>query len=94
MNSDFASTHVTKQLIRSSSSAGANYEEARAGESRNDFIHKVGIALKEVREAVYWLKLIQRASLAKVEAAGLIREGIELAAILGKSMRTARANSE
>src|SRR5689334_1164956 len=52
------SRHVALQLIRSATAAGANYEEARAAESGPDFVHKLGIAAKEAREASYWLSLI------------------------------------
>ena len=54
---------VTKQLERCAPAGGANYEEARGAESRSDFIHKVRIALKEVRETRYRLRLILRARL-------------------------------
>ena len=47
-----ASRHLTLQLFRSATGAGANHEEARAAESRADFVHKVGVAAKEMREPV------------------------------------------
>jgi four helix bundle protein len=47
--------HVALQLARAGTGSGANYEEARAAESRSDFIHKVGIDCKAVRETAYWL---------------------------------------
>lgn len=47
-----------RQLARSSSSIGANYEEAQAAESRRDFVHKVSICLKEARESTYWCRFI------------------------------------
>lgn len=47
-----------KQLLRSGTSIGANLEEAQAGQSQADFIHKNAIALKEARETVYWLRLL------------------------------------
>ena len=56
--------HIARQLIRSSTSGGANYGEARSGESSADFTHKVAVAGKEVGETVYWLKITQRAGLA------------------------------
>jgi four helix bundle protein len=87
---DPAARHVASQLIRSATSGGANYEEARAAESRDDFVHKVGIAAKEVRESSYWLRLIQGAGWAVVGVGPAIREAGELAAILGASARTAR----
>ena len=50
---------VKYQLAKSSTSIGANYEEAQTAESRDDFIHKVGISLKEVRESHYWLRVLR-----------------------------------
>lgn len=85
--------HIGKQLLRASTSAGANYEEARSAESHADFIHKVSLAAKEAREATYWLRLVQRLEL--VEHAGrcaLCDEGNELVAILTASAKTARRN--
>ena len=88
---DPAGRHVASQLVRSATGGGANYEEARAAESREDFIHKVGVAAKEVRETVYWLQFIQRSAWARGDLHAAIREAGELAAILGASVRTARA---
>jgi four helix bundle protein len=90
---DPAGRHVALQLVRSATGGGANYEEARAAESREDFIHKVGVATKEVRESIYWLQLIQRSAWVRVDLCAAIREAGELAAILGASVRTARARS-
>jgi four helix bundle protein len=50
---------LSKQLLRSGTSVGANIHEAVASESKKDFLHKLGIALKEARETVYWLKLLK-----------------------------------
>ncbi|HUQ02387.1 MAG TPA: four helix bundle protein [Kofleriaceae bacterium] len=86
---DTAGRHVASQILRSATSGGANYEEARAAESRDDFIHKIGVALKEVRESVFWLALIQRSGWG--DASALIREAEELCAILGASKRTAKS---
>ena len=47
-----------RQYLRAASSIGANVEEAQAGESRADFIHKLGIAQKEARESLYWLRVL------------------------------------
>ena len=55
--------HIGGQLMRSTSSAGANYEEACGAESRADFIHKLQIVLKELRESLYWLRLTKKAGL-------------------------------
>jgi four helix bundle protein len=90
---DPAGRHVASQMFRSATGAGANYEEARAAESREDFVHKVGIAAKEARETVYWLTLIDRSGWSGTSLAPVLREAAELAAILGASARTARANA-
>jgi four helix bundle protein len=60
---DSAARHIARQLLRAATGGGANYEEARGAESRADFIHKLGLANKEVREALYWLRLTQEAAL-------------------------------
>ena len=63
LSGDMPKIHVYRQLVRSATAGGANYEEARCAESRADFVHKVRIAAKEMREAQYWLKLLLRAHL-------------------------------
>ncbi|MGE0088128.1 MAG: four helix bundle protein [Bacteroidales bacterium] len=77
---------VRYQLIKSSSSAGANYEEAQAGSSKPDFTNKVRISLREMRESNYWLRLI-KATIDKDydgnELEWLINESSELKKILG-----------
>src|SRR5262245_37515929 len=89
---DQAGKHVARQLVRAATGGGANYEEARGAESLADFIHKLGIANKEVREALYWLQLTQEAALAvgggQLDA--LMREADELVAILTSSIKTAK----
>jgi len=50
---------LSKQLLRSGTSIGANIHEAVSGESKNDFIHKLGISVKEARETSYWLNLLK-----------------------------------
>jgi len=88
----FAVRHMVGQLIRSSSSAGANYEEAIGAQSRADFMHKLQIVLKELRESVYWLRLIQKTNLMgdSLRLEALLQEGEELCAIIGKSVVTAK----
>ncbi|MGA8265810.1 MAG: four helix bundle protein [Ignavibacteriaceae bacterium] len=49
---------IIYQLVKASTSCGANYEEAQAAESKKDFIHKVGIVLKEIRESNYWFRVL------------------------------------
>ena len=87
--------HIARQLTKAATSGGANYEEARGAESRADFAHKVQVSAKEVRESVYWVKLIQRMGLSrKPTLPWIIREGNELVAILKASARTARERAK
>lgn len=87
----FAGRHIAMQLIRSSTSAGANYEEACGAESRQDFIHKLQIVLKELKESLFWLPISVKADLVTAGAFNpLLREGKELANIIGKSVVTAK----
>jgi len=83
--------HVGGQLLRSGTSPGSNYEESRGAESRADFIHKLGIVLKELKESRYWLWVIHRSGIMppqKVDV--LIQECEELCAIIAKSIFTAK----
>ncbi len=57
--------YIAGQLMRSGTSPGSNYEEACGAESRADFIHKLGIVLKELKESRFWLRLILRSNLMK-----------------------------
>jgi four helix bundle protein len=85
--------YIAGQLVRSGTSCGFNYEESRGAESRADFIHKLGIALKEIKESRFWLKVIYHAKIMKPEQIeSLIEECKELAAIIAKSIITAKAN--
>ena len=86
--------HIGQQLVRSSTSAGANYQEARGAESRNDFAHKLGVALKEVCETHYWLRLVDGLQLTRTpRAQPLVQETLELSRILAASIRTSKANT-
>ena len=89
---DPAGKHIATQIMRSATAVGANYEEARAAESSADFIHKVSIANKELRETLWWLALIDESQLIPNNLELIAREGVELAAILTASIRTARKN--
>lgn len=83
--------HVGGQLLRCGTSPGANYEEARRAESRADFIHKLGIVLKELKESRFWLKLIIRVPLLQPDkVTSLLDECEALIAIIAKSIITAR----
>ena len=85
--------HIGGQLTRSATSAGANYEEACSGESRADFIHKLQLVLKELRESFYWLRLIKKAGLipnTDSKLSALLQEAKELTNIIAKSIVTAK----
>jgi four helix bundle protein len=90
MPRDSTCRHIGLQLVRAASGGGSNYEEARGAESRADFIHKVAISTKELREALYWLALAQDAELFDVSVEDLLREANELVAILTSSVKTAK----
>lgn len=84
--------HVAGQLVRCATAAPPNYDEGSAAESRRDFVHKLGIALKELKETLGWLHFIIISDLlAEGRVASLQGEGLELAKILGRSIITARA---
>ena len=91
MDKSFASEHLAKQLIRSSTSSALNYGEARSGESTRDFLHKMKICLKELRESFINLK-IQKGTqtisdLNSLEK--LLKENDELISIFVSSIKTA-----
>jgi four helix bundle protein len=83
--------HVAGQLLRSGTSAYPNHGEAQAAESPKDFIHKIRISLKELRETQRWLKLIERVPLVKRPELlnDLLQETEELIRIFVASIRTA-----
>ena len=83
--------HIKGQLLRSGTSGGSNYEEARGAESRADFIHKLGIVLKELKESRFWMRVIYRSKLINSKSVKpLISECEELCAIVAKSIITAK----
>jgi four helix bundle protein len=91
LNKDTVGHHIKGQLLRSGTSVGANYEEACGAQSRADFIHKMQIVLKEIRESMYWLKLIERTQI--LEEDGIkkaIKETEGIGNIIGKSIVTAK----
>ncbi len=93
LNRSPSEKHIGLQLIRSSTSAGANYEEARGAESRSDFIHKMQIVLKELRESFYWIRLLIKLRMVDVQKFKELKVELEeLLKIIGKSVVTARKN--
>ena len=89
-----AGNHIAGQLVRCGTSPAPNYGEAQSAESRNDFIHKIKIVLKELRETKVCLKIIQLKRLLKStrEIELLIAECDELISIFVTSVRTAEKN--
>jgi four helix bundle protein len=83
--------HLGSQLLRSGTSPSLNYGEAKSGESKNDFIHKMKVCLKELRESFNCLRIMHRAKIYKneKEIIYLIQECNELICIFVKSISTA-----
>ncbi len=82
---------IGDQLLRSGTGGGANYEESRGAESKADFVHKLQIALKEVRESYFWLRLLARAEVLPAERLrDITDEAAQLIAILSASVATAK----
>ena len=82
---------LSKQVLRSGTSIGANIEEANQAQSRKDFIHKLSIALKEATETNYWLRLLRDTQLLDEPlASSLLRDCGELERILTASIRTSK----
>jgi four helix bundle protein len=91
-----AGRHVAEQVLRSGTAALPNHGEAQAAESKRDFVHKMTLGLKELRETLRWLQLIQRVPLMKSpeRIEPLLRETDELIRIFVSSIRTARRPAE
>jgi four helix bundle protein len=87
---DSLSAHISRQILRSCTSPPSNYAEAQSAESRQDFIHKMRICLKELRETHVWLRMLERLELLPGAAfEGVTRECNELIAIFTSSVLTA-----
>jgi four helix bundle protein len=86
-----AGKHLASQIVRSGTSPALNYGEAQAAESRKDFVHKMKIALKELRETLVCLKIIHQAQLCKdiLDVEKAKKENNELISIFVKSIATA-----
>ncbi len=89
-------THIAGQLIRSGSSPALNYGEAQSAESRKDFIHKLKIILKELKESRVCLKIIERKPLIPntTKLTSVMKETEELIAIIYKSIETTKLNMQ
>jgi four helix bundle protein len=90
----FAGNHLSGQLIRSGTAPALHYGEAQSAESRNDFIHKMKVALKELRETYNCLRIIQRKKWYSDEKLNnLLNENNQLISIFFKSIETAQKNN-
>ena len=88
-----AGNHIASQLVRSSTSPALHYGEAQGAESRNDFIHKMKVCLKELRETFNCLRLIKRKNwYDEIKLSGLIAENNELILVFVSSLKTAQKN--
>ena len=96
MHRSQAGAYVSDQLLRSGTSPYGHHGEAEGAESRDDFIHKLKVCYKELRESRRWLRLVQRTPLvAKPELLDeILAEAEELVRIFAASIRTAEANRE
>lgn len=85
---------LSKQILRSGTSIGANVEEASAGYSKKDFAAKMSIASKEARETRYWLRLIDKSQIAKVDVKEYLVEIEHIVNILTAIVKTSQGNQE
>jgi len=85
---------LSKQLLRSGTSIGANVEESLGGQSRKDFIAKLSIAYKEARETNYWIRILRDTSIIDEKIAlSLLSDCDELLKIIGSIQKTSKKNS-
>lgn len=81
---------LSKQVLRSGTSIGANIEEAIAAQSKKDFIHKMSISSKEARETKYWLRLLQKSNLTTIDMSLYLSEIEDIVNILSSIVKTSR----
>lgn len=90
-----AGKHIAGQILRSGTSPAPNYGEARGGESHADFVHKLGIVLKELNETQIWLRVIEQSGMIRPSRLeGMIEENRELCRIFTSSLKTARTRKK
>ena len=88
-----AGNHIAGQILRAGTSPAPNYGEARGAESHADFVHKLGIVLKELNETSIWLRIIKQSELLRAELlTQLIEESTSLCKIFTASLKTSRAS--
>lgn len=81
---------LSKQLLRSGTSIGANVEEAIAGQSKRDFLSKMNISLKESRETNYWLRLLKESKLVDLDYESNLKESKEIMSIISAIVKTTK----
>lgn len=84
---------ISKQILRSATSIGANVEEAIAAQSRKDFIHKMSISSKEARETKYWLRLLDKSNLSTISMSNYLIEIEHILNIITKIIKTSQEAS-
>ncbi len=91
-----AGNYIAGQLIKSCHSPTFNYGEAQAAESRNDFVHKMGVILKELKECKAALKIIRKKEMinSREKLEKVSKETEELISIVGKNISTAKSNTK
>jgi len=85
---------ISKQILRSATSIGANIEEAIGGQSKRDFLAKISISLKEARETRYWLKLLHKSEITEIDVTSHQKEILEIVNILSSIVKTTRTRLE
>jgi len=91
----FAGNHLAGQLVRSGTSPALNYGEAQSAESRNDFVHKMKVSLKELRETYNCLRIIKKKGwYTEGNLVTVLDENNQLISIFVKSIDTAKRNNE
>lgn len=84
---------ISKQILRSATSIGANIEEAIAGQSKKDFLSKLSISLKEARETRYWLRLLQESELTSIDVSDYQNQALEIVNILSAIVKTTKSRT-
>lgn len=85
---------MSKQLLRSGTSIGANVEEAIAAQSKKDFINKMSIASKEARETKYWLRLLDKSKLTQLDCKNYLNDIEHILNIISKIIITSKKSIE
>lgn len=96
LKNDYSSNYYGNQLIRSSGSPALNYGEARSAESHKDFVHKMGISLKELRESYNCLRIIKKANLFIGNEENILKaidENNQLISIFVANIKTSKSNN-